>query len=96
MANQVSITHVTSQFQAFLSAILIQNTPNSFKEAILDPEWFQAMDDELRALELNGTWEITNLPESKEAISSVVAMNDWDVCQMDVSNAFLHGDLFEE
>nr|GEU57423.1 serine carboxypeptidase S28 family protein [Tanacetum cinerariifolium] len=38
-------------------------------DSILDPEWCKAVDVELTALELNGTWEITNLPTSKKAIS---------------------------
>ncbi|GJQ94003.1 retrovirus-related pol polyprotein from transposon TNT 1-94 [Tanacetum coccineum] len=48
---------------------LTQNAPNSFREAIVDPQWCQAMDDELRSLELNGTCEITDLPPSKKSIS---------------------------
>ncbi|GKB65306.1 retrovirus-related pol polyprotein from transposon TNT 1-94 [Tanacetum coccineum] len=148
MANQVSVTHIPTQFQAFLSALLTQNAPNSFREAIVDPQWCQAMDDELRALELNRTWKITDLPLSKKPISchwiykiklkadgsedrkkarlavdgnrqrkgvdypetfapvakmvtvrsllAVAATQGWDICQMDVSNAFLHGDLFKE
>ncbi|GKA45093.1 retrovirus-related pol polyprotein from transposon TNT 1-94 [Tanacetum coccineum] len=30
------------------------------------------------------------------ALLDIASMNGWDTCQMDVSNAFLHGDLFEE
>ncbi|GKB54285.1 retrovirus-related pol polyprotein from transposon TNT 1-94 [Tanacetum coccineum] len=147
-ANRVSVTHVHSQFQAFVTALLAQITLTSFKQAVKDKEWCLAMNEELRALELNGTWEITDLPPSKKpidchwifktklkadgtkdrkksrlvvngnrqrkgvdyqetfapvakmvtvkALLAVAAMNNWKVCQMDVSNAFLHGDLFED
>ncbi|GJR51429.1 cysteine-rich receptor-like protein kinase 8 [Tanacetum coccineum] len=39
-----------------------------FKEAIKDSEWCKAINDELRAIELNGTWEMTTLPHDKKAI----------------------------
>ncbi|GKB82013.1 cysteine-rich receptor-like protein kinase 8 [Tanacetum coccineum] len=52
-ANQLSVTHVHSQFYAFMTAILSQTAPPSFN--------------------------------CHEQLG----------CQMDVSNAFLHGDLFE-
>ncbi|GJV14935.1 retrovirus-related pol polyprotein from transposon TNT 1-94 [Tanacetum coccineum] len=61
--------------------------PVNFKEAILDPGWCDAMDLELKALDDNGTWELTTL---------LVALKGWDTCQMDVSNVFFHGDLMEE
>ncbi|GJY84518.1 retrovirus-related pol polyprotein from transposon TNT 1-94 [Tanacetum coccineum] len=79
-------------------------------------EWCLAMNEELRALELNGTWEITNLPPSKKPIDChwifktklkadgtedrkkerLVVNGNIQRKGMDVSNAFLHGDLFEE
>ncbi|GJT46623.1 retrovirus-related pol polyprotein from transposon TNT 1-94 [Tanacetum coccineum] len=132
----------------FITALLAQQDLVSFKEAVLDPEWCVAMDIELKALDDNGTWELTSLPAGKKAIGShwiyktklkadgnverkkarlvvngnnqrhgvdyqetfapvakmvtlrsllaVAALKGWDTCQMDVSNAFLHGDLMEE
>ncbi|GJS06409.1 retrovirus-related pol polyprotein from transposon TNT 1-94 [Tanacetum coccineum] len=125
-ANQVSLAPLQHTFQVFLCALAAQ----------------------LKALELNGTWELTVLPSGKKAIDchwifktklkadgskdkkkarlvvngnrqgqgidyeetfapvakmvtikallAIAAMKGWDVCQMDISNAFLHGDLFEE
>ncbi|GJW07592.1 retrovirus-related pol polyprotein from transposon TNT 1-94 [Tanacetum coccineum] len=106
------------------------------------------MNDELRALEKNDTWDIATLPKDKKAIAchwiyktnlkaggaldklkvrlvingnrqrkrvdyeetfapvakmvivrallAIAAIKGWDTCQMDVSNAFLHSDLFKE
>ncbi|GJX92464.1 serine carboxypeptidase S28 family protein [Tanacetum coccineum] len=93
-------------------------TPNAtevFKQAIQDKEWCLAMNDELRALELNEDkknarlvissnrqrkgvdYKETFAPVAKmvtvRALLAVAAMNNLDVCQIDVSNAFLHGDL---
>nr|GEW97978.1 retrovirus-related Pol polyprotein from transposon TNT 1-94 [Tanacetum cinerariifolium] len=147
-ANQVSQTPLVLDFQDFISALLAQQYPLNFKQAIADPEWCGVVNAELRALENNGTWELTQLPPEKKAIGShwiyktklkadgtedkkkarlvvqgnrqkhgvdyketfahvakivtlrsllaVVAVKGWFTCQMDKSNAFLHGDLFEE
>jgi hypothetical protein len=133
---------------AFMAAILDSNEPKHFKDAILIKEWCEAMSKEIDALEANHTWDITDLPHGKKAISSkwvyklkynsdgtlerhkarlvvmgnhqkegvdfketfapvaklttvrtilaVAAAKDWEVHQMDVHNAFLHGDLEEE
>ncbi|GJZ78479.1 retrovirus-related pol polyprotein from transposon TNT 1-94 [Tanacetum coccineum] len=122
--------------------------PKTFKEAIQDSGWCEAMNSELKALEDNDTWEVTDLPPDKRAIGchwlyktklksdgsmerkkarlviqgnrqrkgvdyedtfapvakmvtvrslfAVAAMQGCDIVQMDVSNAFLHGGLFEE
>ncbi|GKB80944.1 retrovirus-related pol polyprotein from transposon TNT 1-94, partial [Tanacetum coccineum] len=55
-------------FQVFLCALIAQTTPTYFKEAIKDFELCKAMNDELRALEVNETWEMTTLPLDKKAI----------------------------
>lgn len=69
-ANSVSSTLVQPVFPMFLCALLAQSdcTPTSFKEASMDPAWCEAMNAELKALELNGTWIVTSLPPGMKAI----------------------------
>lgn len=122
--------------------------PSSYLEASTDPNWVKAMDQELKALSDNKTWEVVDLPLGKKAIgckwvykvklnsdgtlqrykarlvakgytqefgidfqetfSPVVKMStircvialaaskQWNLHQLDVNYAFLHGDLKEE
>uniref|UniRef100_A0A251TBB6 Putative ribonuclease H-like domain, Reverse transcriptase, RNA-dependent DNA polymerase n=1 Tax=Helianthus annuus TaxID=4232 RepID=A0A251TBB6_HELAN len=46
------------------------STPKSFKQAMQDPKWVEAMQREIQALEKNNTWTIESLPEGKQAIDS--------------------------
>ena len=42
--------------------------PSSYKEAILDPRWQQAMDEELTALHKTYAWDFVHLPPSKSVV----------------------------
>jgi hypothetical protein len=42
--------------------------PASFREAEREESWRQAMIDELKSIEDNGTWELTSLPAGQQAI----------------------------
>nr|CAD1821673.1 unnamed protein product [Ananas comosus var. bracteatus] len=82
------------------------------------PGWRAAMEEEMMALDANGTWELVPLPADKRAIGckwvftvkmnpdaklasirlfiSLAATSHWVLHQLDIKNAFLHGDLQEE
>lgn len=42
--------------------------PSTFEEAEKSEEWKQAMDDEIRAIERNLTWKLTELPKGAKCI----------------------------
>jgi len=45
-----------------LSAIYI---PSNVQEALKDPKWKEAMNEEMRSLQKNSTWEVVELPIGK-------------------------------
>lgn len=151
--NATSISNLTNtavgpEFHCFMSNLSQNTDPTSFKAAVNHKHWVSAMNAELDALELNHTWDVTELPAGKTAIGcqwlfrtkynpdgsiekykarlvilgcrqkfgedytetfapvakmttvrtllAVAAIYDWSTIHMDVSNAFLHGDLFED
>ena len=64
------------QLQSFLSAINSIRIPTSVQEALKDENWVRAMNEEMKALEKNETWEIVERPKDKKAVG----------CQVDIHN----------
>ena len=60
---------LSSHFRATLLAIGVFK-PSTYSQACGLPEWEQAMNAELRALESNQTWSIVSLPTGHHAIGS--------------------------
>lgn len=56
------------KFTAFLAKTEATQDPVSFKAALMEEKWVRAMNLELAALEVNHTWDITELPPRKKAI----------------------------
>jgi hypothetical protein len=42
--------------------------PTCFEQAVGNPKWDNAMDEEMAALDVNATWELVVLPKDKKAI----------------------------
>ncbi|GJW00849.1 retrovirus-related pol polyprotein from transposon TNT 1-94 [Tanacetum coccineum] len=61
------------------------------KVAMKSEKWRQAMEEEIKSIEKNETWELTTLLKGQKAIGV-----KWKIYQMDVKSAFLNGLLEEE
>ncbi|KAL2239212.1 UNVERIFIED_CONTAM: Retrovirus-related Pol polyprotein from transposon RE2 [Sesamum indicum] len=64
----ISLSQTTSAYMSFVASLSVLQEPRSFTEAVVHPEWKDAMRSELDALEKNHTWELTTLPEGKRTI----------------------------
>ncbi|XP_065617414.1 uncharacterized protein LOC136062367 [Quercus suber] len=93
LSSYLSPSKLSPSYANFCSLISTIPEPKSYFEAVQNPRWQEAMDAEIAALKSNNTWILTLLPPHKRAVSSV---RGWHLTQLDVNNAFLHGDLHED
>ena len=60
---------VRSLSDMYESCNLVHTDPTCYIEATKFLEWVEVMKAEIDAIEKNGTWKLTELPEAKKAIS---------------------------
>lgn len=63
--NFVSFDHSLPIYRAFVSNIDQVQIPSNIQEALQDPNWKVATFDEIRAIEKNDTWQVTEIPPGK-------------------------------
>lgn len=146
LSQVISSQHLSPSHRHFVLNVSSTYEPQYYHQAVHFPEWRQAMQLELAALELNNTWSIVPLPKDKHTIGcrwiykvkynsdgsidkhkarlvakgytqqqgldfletfspvaklvtvkillALAATQHWHLHQLDIHNAFLHGDLF--
>ncbi|CAH9089473.1 unnamed protein product [Cuscuta europaea] len=145
--NYISYNNLHSSHHCFIASLSKTSEPKTYKQAINFPEWKNAMNDEIKALEHNNTWTLVDLPSNQHTIGckwifktklkadgsldkykarlvakgytqeegldyfdtfspvvklttvrillAITSSKNWHLHQLDVNNAFLHGDLNE-
>ncbi|GKC31220.1 retrovirus-related pol polyprotein from transposon TNT 1-94 [Tanacetum coccineum] len=68
IAHYVKCDKFSMCHRTFLEAIDADREPVAYSQAVKDKHWCDAMDNELQALETNGTLTIENLPKDKKTL----------------------------
>ena len=66
--NYLSYSSLSPTYRAFITTLDQVQIPNSIQEALQDPNWNAATIEEIKALEKNKTWIITDLPNGKRTV----------------------------
>jgi hypothetical protein len=66
--NYVSTCHLSESNKSFVYQLSTVSIPNTVQEALVDSCWKDAMNEELRSLKKNTTWEITDLLVGKKFV----------------------------
>ncbi|GJY98870.1 putative RNA-directed DNA polymerase [Tanacetum coccineum] len=65
----VNYANLSSDNYSFVTNLNKAIKPKTYKEAFSDPRWIEAMNNEMQALNRNGTWVITDLPKGRRVVS---------------------------
>ncbi|KAH9680958.1 retrovirus-related pol polyprotein from transposon RE1 [Citrus sinensis] len=68
MSNFVSYHRLSKECESFVNQLSVLSIPNSVQEALKDPKWKEAMNEEMNSLQKNSTWEVVDLPEGKKPV----------------------------
>eukprot|EP00257_Ricinus_communis_P018038 XP_015576623.1 uncharacterized protein LOC107261488 [Ricinus communis] len=68
MSHYVSNHNLLESNKSLSNQLSTVSIPNSVQEALSDPKWKAAMNDEMKALQKNETWELVNCPAGKKPV----------------------------
>lgn len=63
--------HFSTNHRSFLAALTVAIEPRSYKEAMKDKVWHDALKRKIKALEDNHTWDLEELPPGKVVLGSM-------------------------
>ncbi|KAJ0947449.1 putative RNA-directed DNA polymerase [Helianthus annuus] len=64
----VNFAKLTCENKCFASSLSKTIEPKHFNEAIKDPNWVSAMNDEIQALHRNHTWDVVDRPKNRNIV----------------------------
>ena len=53
---------------SFVNQLSVVSIPNNVQEALIDPRWKAAMNEEMKSLQKNETWELVDPPPEKKPV----------------------------
>ena len=68
MSHYVSNHRLSELNKSFVNQLSIVSIPNSVQEALADPRWKAAMNEEMKSLQKNETWELVDRPPGKKPV----------------------------
>ncbi|RVW83369.1 Retrovirus-related Pol polyprotein from transposon TNT 1-94 [Vitis vinifera] len=68
MSNYVSNHRLSESNKSFVNQLSTVAIPNSVQEALADPRWKAAMNEKMKSLQKNETWELVECPPGKKPV----------------------------
>ncbi|WKA06568.1 hypothetical protein VitviT2T_024463 [Vitis vinifera] len=68
MSNYVSNHRLSKSNKSFVNQLSTVAIPNSVQEALADPRWKATMNEEMKSLQKNETWELVECPPGKKPV----------------------------
>ena len=65
LSNFVKYDHLSNSVQSLVKNLAMLKIPRTIQEALDSPQWKQAIQEEMRALVKNQTWEVIQRPHNK-------------------------------
>ena len=68
ISHYVSNHRLSESNKSFVNQLSTVSIPNSVQEALADPRWKAAMNEEMKSLQKNETWELVDRPPWKKLV----------------------------